>query len=434
MIGKYGLSKEVSATTTAHKEVVQYNSTDWDFLLCRAEANGLLVRVENGKILIGPPDVGQAPALKLQFGSTILEMDAEIDARYQNKGIKATSWNAADQELIEVEAQEPRSLNAGNLSPSNLASVIGGEATVLRHGGKLSEPELQAWANGTLLKERLSKIRGRAKCQGTAALLPGKVVEIERVGDRIDGKVFVSGVRHTMSGGNWETDAQFGLTTERFAETYNLRPLPAEGLLPAVSGLQVGIVTALEGDPDGEDRIQVRVPLISTEEEGIWTRLATLDAGQERGTFFRPEIGDEVIVGFLHDDPRYPVVLGMLHSSKKPAPQPPKDDNHQKGYVSREKMKLTFDDEKKIVQLETPSGNRFALTEEDKGIQLEDQNGNKVTLNDEGITIESFKDVIIKAVRDVKIEGVNVTAKGQASLTAEASGNTVIKGSIVQIN
>ena len=52
------------------------------------------------------------------------------------------------------------------------------------------------------------------------------------------------------------------------------------------------------------------------------TTLATLDAGKERGTFFRPEIGDEVVVGFLNDDPRHPVILGMCHSSAKPAPEP----------------------------------------------------------------------------------------------------------------
>jgi len=55
--------------------------------------------------------------------------------------------------------------------------------------------------------------------------------------------------------------------------------------------------------------------MISTSDDGIWARISTLDAGKQRGTFFRPEIGDEVIVGFLNDDPRYPVVLGMVNSS-----------------------------------------------------------------------------------------------------------------------
>src|SRR5262249_40393044 len=160
-------------------------------------------------------------------------------------------------------------------------------------------------------------------------------------------------------------------------------------------------VTALEGDPDGEDRIKCRLPLISASEVGIWARLATPDAGKDRGTYFRPEIDDEVVVGFLNDDPRYPVILGQCHSSARPAPEPPKDDNHHKGYVSREKLKLTFDDEKKVIVLETPAGNKVTLSEDDKGITMQDQNGNKITLNQDGITVESVKDLVLKAGKDV---------------------------------
>ena len=330
--------------------------------------------------------------------------------------------------------------NNGNLTPSALADVIGGDPIKLRHSGKLSEPELQAWANGRLMKERLAKIRGRARFQGLATILPGKIIEISGVGERFEGKVYVSGVRHAVSEGDWKTDAQLGLTPELFSTTYDLRPMPASGLLPAVAGLQIGIVTVLENDPDGEDRIKVRLPMISTSDEGMWARISTLDAGKERGTFFRPEIGDEVIVGFLNDDPRHPVVLGMCHSSAKPAPEPPKDDNHHKGYVSREKMKFTFDDEKKIITLETPGGNKITLSDEDKGIILQDQNGNKITMDDTGIKIESIKDMSFKATGDTKLEGMNMNLKGSAAFkaegasTAEISGaNTTIKGSAATI-
>ena len=440
LIGTYGLSKDVEATVPSLKEVVQYESTDWDFILCRAEANGQVVMVEDGKIIVAKPATGGASVVSVKFGTTLLELDAEIDARIQSKGIKASSWNATDQEVIETEAAEPTTTNNGNLSASDLAKVIGGDALEIQHGGKLSSPELQAWADGRLMKERLARIRGRAKFQGFAGVLPGKVIEVNGIGDRFEGKMYVSGVRHAVSEGNWETDVQFGLNPKLFSETYNLRPMPASGLLPAVTGLQTGIVTVLEGDPDGEDRIKVRLPMISTSDDGIWARISTLDAGSERGTFFRPDIDDEVIVGFLNDDPRHPVVLGMVHSSAKPAPEPPKDDNHRKGYVSREKMKFNFDDEKKIITLETPAGNKMMLSEDAKGISFVDQNGNKITMDDSGITIESVKDVIIKAAGDVKIDGININVKASAAFkaegtaTTEVSGaNTTIKGSAAAI-
>jgi uncharacterized protein involved in type VI secretion and phage assembly len=139
----------------------------------------------------------------------------------------------------------------------------------------------------------------------------------------------------------------------------------------------------------------------------------------------------------------------MVHSSAHPAPEAAKDDNHRKGYVSREKMKFNFDDEKKIITLETPAGNKMILSEEDKQITLEDQNGNKITMNDSGITVESSKDLILKAAKDIKIEGTNMTLKASASMKAEGTGsaevsgasttlkgsaNVVIQGGIVQIN
>lgn len=449
IIGRYGLQKQIEQTTPRLKEVVQYESTDWDFVLCRAEANGQVVLVEEGKITVAKPNVTTSPVVNVQYGATILELDAEIDARWQSTGIDAVSWNATDQALIVANAREPTTTNNGNLAPATLANVMGGNPHQVRHGGKLSQPELQALADGRLTKERLAKVRGRAKFQGLASVTPGKVLEITGIGARFAGKVYISGVRHTVAGGNWETDVQFGLNPELYAETYNLRPLPAAGLLTGVSGLQMGIVTKLESDPEGEDRIKVRLPLVSTQDEGIWARVATLDAGNARGTYFRPEIDDEVIVGFLNDDPRYPVVLGMCHSSAKPAPEPAKDDNHHKGYVSREKLKFTFDDEKKVIVLETPGGNKMTLSEDAKGILIQDQNGNKITLDNSGIKIESTKDLTLKAAKNLKIEGMNVDIKAQTAFKAEGSASaevsgantsvkgsvtTVIKGGIVQIN
>ena len=449
IIADYSLQKDVEATQASLKQVVQFNSTDWDFLLCRAEANGQVVIVDEGKIAVAKPSASGSTVLQLAFGSTVLELDAEIDARWQSTGIKASSWNPADQTLLEAEAKEPTATNSGNLTPTDLAKVLGNEAHEYKHSGRVEEPELQAWADARLVKERFSKMRGRARFQGFAAIKPGNIVELSGIGERFVGKVYVSGVRHTVSKGNWETDAQFGLNPELIAETYNLRPLPVEGLLPAVAGLQIGIVTALENDPDGEDRIKIRLPVVSADEEGTWARLATLDAGQERGTYFRPELDDEVIVGFLNDDPRDAVILGMCHSSAKPAPEAAKDTNHLKGYVSREKMKFTFDDEKKVLTLETPAGNKICLSEDAKGISLEDQNGNKITLDDSGITLDSSKDIILKASNDLKIEAANAelsanqSFKASGNSSAELSGasttikgdaSTIIKGGVVQIN
>ncbi|MFV0436032.1 MAG: type VI secretion system tip protein VgrG [Desulfopila sp.] len=449
IVDEYGLAKDVAATTVVQKELTQYNATDWDFMLCRAEANGQVVTVDDGKVTVAPPLAAGTPVVSIAYGATLLELDVEMDARLQSKTVKAASWDPAEQQRLAVEAVEPIVTENGNISPAELADAVGGDTLWLHHGGCLGEPELQSWADGRLLKERLAKVRGRARFQGFAGVAPGNIVELTGIGQRFAGEVIVAGVRHEVAAGNWRTDVQFGLDDRLFAETYNLRPLPAAGLLPAVSGLQLGVVTMLENDPDGEERIKARLPLVSDAEEGLWCRLATLDAGDGRGTFFRPEIGDEVVIGFISDDPRCPVVLGMCHSSAKPAPEPASDDNHVKGYLSREKMALIFDDEEKSVVLKTPEGNRLTLSEEDKGIVLEDQNGNTIVLGEDGITIDSASDLTLRAQGDVKIEGTNLQIQAQsgfkatatssvevsgASTTIEGSATTVIKGGLVQIN
>jgi uncharacterized protein involved in type VI secretion and phage assembly len=186
----------------------------------------------------------------------------------------------------------------------------------------------------------------------------------------------------------------------------------------------------------------VKLPVIDDREQGVWARIATLDAGENRGSFFRPEIGDEVIVGFINADPRQAVVLGMLNSSAKPAPLQTSDENHEKGFVTRSEMKLIFNDDKKSVVLETPAGKKITVDEDAGVIKLEDENSNVVTLSDSGIELESGSDISVKATGDVNIEGMNVNLKAKVQFKAEgsagaevsASGTTVVKGAVVQIN
>jgi len=444
LIDNYGLEKDVKATTVTHKQIVQYNCTDWDFILCRADVNGLLCIANDGKLAVGPPEFSGDASLTIQYGATVHDLDAEIDARLQYKSVKGSVWNYTDQELAkDTEAEDPGVPDAGNLSSDTLADVIGETEFRLYNSAKIEEPELQAWVNAAMMKNRLAKIRGKVTTDGTAAVLPGKLIQLNGVGERFEGKLFVTGIRHEITEGNWLTTFQFGINPEWFAQTYNVQQPLSGAMLPAIQGLHIGIVTQLESDPDGEDRILVKIPVINNDEDGIWCRIATLDAGNKRGTFFRPEIQDEVIIGFINNDPRHAVVLGMLNSSAKPAPLTASDDNHEKGYISRSEMKMIFNDDKKSFSLETPGGNKFLITEDEKKIHLEDQNGNKITMNEDGIKIESIKDIIFKAAKDIKADAdsnieikatKNFKAEGSSGAKLSSGGTTDVKGSMVNIN
>lgn len=442
LIDTYGLEKEIQSTAIQHKDLVQFGSTDWDFILTRAEVNGQVCIVEDGKIILKPPSLEGEAIKTLSYGNSILDFDATIDARDQYQAVKAAAWDPSTQQLLEVDAADTGIAGNGNLSPTDLASVIGLEYLMLSHTGRVEQEELQAWADAQLLKKQLAKNRGRVGFMGSSEIKPGELIQLEGLGERMNGKVYVSGVRHEIGSGTWRTDAQFGLSPEWFNEKYVANPMPVYGLMPAMQGLQIGIVTQLQEDPDGEDRIMVQLPIISQDESGIWARLAALDAGNNRGSIFRPEVGDEVVVGFLNNDPRDPVILGGLHSSSMPSPIPGADENHEKGFVSRSEMKLIFNDDKKSLTMQSPAGKSIVMDEDAGTLKLEDENGNKIIMNADGITIESSKKIVLKTNDDIEVEGkdikhtatANFKADGTAGIELTSSAIAKLKGSLVQIN
>lgn len=432
---EYGLEAAVEATAFTHPELVQYNCTDWDFLMMRLEANGLQAILGNGMVKALKPDLDQKPALRLVYGATILEFEGELEVRTQFSEERTLSWDYSSRSILEAKATEPKIKENGNLPGKKIAAANQPEPQVYRHGGAIVEGELQAWADARLLRNRLSRARGRVQFKGFAGIKPGDIVELAGFGNRFNGPVYVAGLRHDLHNGEWITDIEFGLSPRCFAQAFTVEAPPAAGLLAPVSGLQIGVVTQIENDPKGEFRIQVRLPIIDAAAPGIWARVARPDAGAGRGAFFLPEPGDEVVLGFLNDDPRDAVVLGMLHSRSKAAPFEARQENEEKGYVSREGLKIIFHEGEKSITLQTPAGNRMAISDENEGFLLADQHGNSLQMNADGISIRSAKDIKVEAKRNMKTQtgrAWQTVSDGQVRLKA-ASLNEV-KGKPVNIN
>lgn len=461
-----GLTSQVDDTSGNHAEMVQFHATDWDFIATRAEANGMLLLVKDGEIKVQKPDFEQDPKFPLQYGVNIFEFEGQMDARDQYPTVKAKVWNPDNQDLEESEPEgggglsipspPPAVASAAQLAGSSVglelpdappntdySQVMGLEHWPLQHTGHLKSEEAQQWAKAQQIKGQLAKSQGRVKFQGIADIYPGDVIRLEKIGQRHTGNVYISAVTHEIRQGLWYVHAQFGLPKQWFAQAFeDVQDSPAAALVPAVHGLQIGVVAGLEGDPENAHRVQVRLPLLDNQGEGTWMRIACQDAGNNRGAFWRPEIGDEVVVGFLNEDPRQPIIVGMLNSSAKPAPLVASDDNHQKGWVTRSEMKWIFDDEKKSMTLETPVGKKVIIDEDADKIHFEDEHGNKIILEADGITIESANDLILKAAQEVKLEATNVNQKasgnfkveGQGKTEVKAAGDVVVKGSFVKIN
>jgi Rhs element Vgr protein len=396
------LAGEVDATTFSHKQLVQFDTTDWDFIVTRAEANSMFVLTDDGKLNVKKPAVAGTPVLTATYGDNIWDFEAEMDARKQVKQITSHSWDFTKQKVEESEAGTAAFSENGNISSDNLGAVLNAEIK-LNHSGNLTEKQLQDWSDAYAMRNHLLKIIGRVRIQGNAAVKPGKIIKLAGVGNRFNGNVFVTGVLHHYEGG-WQTDIQFGWRDDWFYKKEDVMNKPASGLLPGINGLQIGVVSDLnDAEEGGQYRIKVQVPIITSGNEGIWARVATLDAGDNRGVYFRPQVGDEVVLGFLSDDPREAIVLGYLHSKdSKKSPLPVDDGKEQYGFVTKEKMKLIFDDSNKRITLvaTTTSGEKsIVMNDDSSAFIMKDENGNSIKMDASGITIQSSKNVIIKGTQ-----------------------------------
>jgi Rhs element Vgr protein len=434
LIKKHKLQSKPDPISYEHRELVQHHVSDWDFMLMRAEANGMLVFAEDGTVRIVKPKI-EKEKLQINYGSSVVEFEAEMDARSQYKSVKATAWDYTNQKLFTADASSSEFTDHGNISATDLSNALSPETYELHHSGHKQEQELQDWANGAMTRSLLSKICGKAKFRGFADIKPGDTVKISGVGDRFNGLAYVTAVRQDMGKGIWETIIQFGLERNRSIHTHNdINDAPSAGLFAGIHGLQIGVVEKLEGDPTGQHRILVKIPVIDNKAKGIWSRIASLDAGKDRGAFFRPELRDEVIVGFINDDPNEAVVLGMLHSSKMPSPIKESDKNHEKGFTTRSKMHISFNDDTKTITIDTPKKNRIKLDEKSKSIEIVDQNKNKITMGPLGISIESPKKIDIKAGTILTLSaGASLSISGP-SLSMNADGAVSVKGATTTLS
>ena len=459
IIGTYGgLTSDVGSTTNQHKEIVQYYATDWDFVLSRAEVNGQVIAVVAGKLTVKVPDVSGTAALSVTYGDDIIEFEASVDALSQFSSVDGKAWSPKTQSLV-TQSATPKTLNAqGNITSAKLAEVVGLSSYRLQTPTPLESDVVKGWADGQQTKSALSRIRGRMVFPGSAKAKVGGLIELSGVGDRFNGSVYVSGVSHTVTDGNWVTEVEFGMPARWFAESEDIVAPSASGLLPGIEGLHIGVVKKLDADPMSENRVQVSIPLLEAETDGVWARLSKFYATQGMGAFFVPEVGDEVLLGYLNNDPSHPVILGSLYSSNRKPPYTLSAENYKKAIVTKANLKLEFDDEKKIITLLTPGNNKIVISDDGKSITLQDQTNNIVKLSEAGISLDSPKDIKITAdgkisisatgaisidsKADITATATNITATAKASLTGKGSasaeisspGQTTIKGSMVMIN
>ncbi|MCU0497607.1 MAG: phage baseplate assembly protein V [Anaerolineae bacterium] len=229
-------------------------------------------------------------------------------------------------------------------------------------------------------------------------------------------------------------------------------------------GVVIGVVTNNK-DPEKLARIKVSFPWLSAESESNWARIAMPMTGSLMGTFFLPEVGDEVLVMFEHGMVEYPYIVGSLWNGVEKPPQTNEDGkNNFRLIKTRSGHQLMFDDTEGAENITVTSKSKHTVLMQDKSgeekievksksghiVRLDDKSGSEkvevidksgnnsivITSTDNTITVKANGKLVMEAQQDVtitsktgkvSIEGIGVAINSKAELTIQATSTADIK-------
>ena len=203
-------------------------------------------------------------------------------------------------------------------------------------------------------------------------------------------------------------------------------------------GVYPALVTDVQ-DPDGQGRVQVSLPFVNPAEgpaAAAWARLATFMAGNNRGSWFIPEVNDEVLVAFLAGDARHPVVIGALWNGEDSPPESMDTENNLRSITSRSGHRLLFDDSaggEKVV-LETKGGHRLVLDDAAGGtVTVSHSGGATITVDAAGtVSVSALSQVAITAPAGMTIRAAQLKVDaGMADFSGVVRSSALITGSVI---
>lgn len=418
--------------------VVSDRVSDWELLKCRAAQLGWVTYVRGNSLVLRPP-ADQDDPVRLDYTRSIVELHLTQDL---SRAIDAAVGVAWDLDSLEATESEQGAAAAGMGRGDRPAhdDAVGDAGWPLR-GARAESPATTAADEADLravAAQRVSALGhcfGRGVVHGDPALRCDAWVQIAGVGTRMSGPHYVTATRHRLSAAGYQTELQVGAPPP-------LQP-PAT---PTARGLALGVVEALD-DPESLNRVRVGLPWRADGGEGVWARLANTDAGEGFGAVVVPNVGQEVLVGFVDGDPAVPVVLGSLYNGTQ---QPPvvveADTNAVRAWVTPDGHTLRFEDgDQAAVTLESGKGHTIVLDDQDSALVLTHQDsGNRIRLSADGIELEAAQGdiTLTSSAGSISLDSLKLEAKASgpskiessATFDLKASGSLGLKGSLVTIN
>lgn len=318
--------KAAAQLSEKHDQLIQFRLSDWQFIRSRLQSTNswLLPDAASDGVVIGPLSDAVTPPRTLARDSrdyALYEVSLSFDNRFTLDSLSLQGWDIAAQRLT----PEQKSL-ASAFCPWK-PEVKTEQSSAWRQDYALAfsimpEATLKTLSSSWMNHQQMTGLQGHIVLAGTRDFAPGDSLKLTGFGGGVDGTAILSGV-------NQRFDTQDGWRSELVIG------MPATMLEPSppIRSLHIGTVANFTMDPQYLDRIAIHLPALNLPDSLIFARLSKPWASNASGFCFYPEPGDEVVVGFIDSDPRYPVILGAMHNPKNVAPFPPDEKNNRKGVV-----------------------------------------------------------------------------------------------------
>ena len=452
-----GLSFSVESTEIVNTLFPKYNIDDWNFIVKRAKRNGFVVINSDNNLIIKKPELDKGNSvLDISNSGATISFEAKLDSSQQYNEVKLSSYDQFSNKKFSKTSSNPIEIVENNkVSGKILSALTSPKKIEIDLPQEIESNELKTLADSMITDSRVKRITGSAKFKGVPFIEVGSTVNFLGFGNNFDGNVYVTGVNQELEDGYFLTEISFGLKEDFFSESNFINK---NNLVGNISGLHIGKVTEIDNDPKNQFRIKVMIPALSDNNDGVWAKLSTIYTTNNGGALFIPEIGSQVILSFVADDPRHPIILGTLYNNNQKPNKKISKENNFKSIITKNNLKLEFDDGDKKITISSPKGNSIVLNEKNNEITIIDQNKNSIKTSSNGIEIFSRKDINIKSGGSIDISSSNklnlksnsnlnlsgsninnsarikFSANGSANSEIKSSGVTTVKGSIVQIN
>jgi type VI secretion system secreted protein VgrG len=396
---------------------VQYKEAAWQFLRRLCATFGEWLYYDGQKLIIGSPKGKQ---VELSYGSSMFQFSMGLELRAFNFQMKAYDYLKSDvySSTTNEAGQKAGVDGIGQLVYKKSEQFFGTAAVQWHNHFLTSQKQLSDYtsARGAAQVSNMVRVSGSSdnlnlQLGGTVSLKDSSVYS---EGNTQVGNFTIISLSHHFDGqGNYANDF--------IAIPGNIKTPPVTNYTEPLAETQTALVTD-NFDPKGLGRVKVRFRWMPDNSQSPWLRITRPYSGKEKGTFFTPEVGEEVIVGFEGDSPTKPFVLGTVY---------------------HEKEKSGFGDkENNIKAIQTRSGNKVIMNDKEGSIFIEDKDKNSIKLDGEGNIDVLANQCIVLTCGESKIEmkkdgTIDITGKkitvnatdnakmgsGSSSFTADGKGN-----------